>query len=86
MKYRDWAGIALIVQAVGVVSIRALVETRWMVGSITLGLWGLLLLVIRPRAKNFYDPTVAPYGDMFSGPDMDGGANSLLDKLSDDHD
>jgi hypothetical protein len=48
MKIRGLIGIVLIFQAIGVLSLRKVVDTNWLIFSIVLGVVGFLLLWIRP--------------------------------------
>lgn len=71
------------VQAVGVSSLHAIVETPWLLVSVLVGIAGRVLLIFPPR-PNRYDSTNAADGDFIPdhGSDYAGSqANDLLDHL-----
>jgi hypothetical protein len=62
MNLRGWVGMTLVLQAVGVASLHSIIRTSWLIGSIVLGVVGIVLLVVRPRS-NRCDPTIGSDGD-----------------------
>lgn len=80
MNIRSWIGMSLLLQMIGVASLHAVIETRWIIVSVVLGIIGIILLMYR-QGSNLYDPSIAPADDLYPGSDSDYAGSQAMDLL-----